>query len=132
MKKNSSSSLIGKQAETLAVDFLQNKGWSIIKTNYKADLPHDNRVRYGEIDIIAELITESSKLLVAFEVKKRKAIEYLYHAINLKQQQRIQAAFLHFISNNIEFKQHDLRFDAILIHNNKINHIENAWFDVQE
>ncbi len=61
MEKKDAHLKAGKLGEKLAVDYLKNKGYRIVETNYRCGL--------GEIDIVA---TEK-KTLVFVEVKARKA-----------------------------------------------------------
>lgn len=55
---------LGKLGEDLASDYLENKGYKLVKRNFKA--------RYGEIDIIAV----HNKTLIFVEVKTRIGDEY--------------------------------------------------------
>lgn len=120
----------GKKAELVAIDFLNSKGWNIITTNYKAhSVIQDTRQRYGEIDIIAELLHEKTPLLAAFEVKYRKSHRALPYTITPNQQQRITNAFLLFLASNPCYNKYDLRFDVLLINKHFVvsQHITNAW-----
>ena len=58
-KKLPKFQLLGKQGEEYACSYLQSHGYSVIKRNY--------RIRYGEIDIIAQ----KNNCLVFVEVKTR-------------------------------------------------------------
>ena len=88
----------GVRAEKKAVEFLLNKGYSIIVTNYQKIS--------GEIDIIAKKDT----YICFIEVKYRKNISkgYPREAVNFKKQQKIRNTALYFIEennlNNIEFR----------------------------
>ncbi len=106
---------IGKNAENQACDYLQKKGYKIVKQNYKTKI--------GEIDVLAS----KKDILIAIEVKYRKDEYNLPYVISAKQMARIQDALLLFQQNNQEYKDYNLRFDAIFISKNNINHIENAW-----
>ncbi|HIJ59952.1 MAG TPA: YraN family protein [Nitrospirae bacterium] len=46
MNKQNNSKVIGRKSESLAIDWLKNRGYSIVKTNYTTP--------YGEADIIAK------------------------------------------------------------------------------
>lgn len=77
-----SSRLTGKKGEALAVQFLKDKAFTILGTNY--------RCLYGEIDIIAQ---KNSKLHFV-EVKTRKSSNYgtPVEAYTSKKQQKILRA----------------------------------------
>jgi putative endonuclease len=97
------SSRIGDDAETAALDYLQQQGLKLIERNYHS--------RRGEIDIIME----DSHTLIFVEVKYRQSAHFGTAAemVTLKKQQRIIAAALHYL------QQHKLdracRFDVVAI-----------------
>lgn len=110
----------GIHAEEAALHLLQKKGFTLIAQRYKTP--------YGEID----LLMRDSDTLVAVEVKYRKYKMDAYECLSEKQQQRIQNALLHYLSehniNESGANSSLLRFDVVLISGNiKITHIENAW-----
>lgn len=109
---------IGKKAENQACEYLVKQAYKIVAKNYKTKL--------GEIDILVE----KHNTLVAVEVKYRGDEENLPYVILPKQMSRIQNSLLLFIQNNEAYKDYYLRFDAILISKNNINHIENAWEEI--
>lgn len=80
----------GNIAEKKAIDFLINKGYSIITTNYQK--------QFGEIDIIAKKDT----YIFFIEVKYRKNINkgYPREAVSLKKQEKIKNTALSYISEN--------------------------------
>ncbi len=118
---NSYKKEFGDRGEDIAVDYLKNKQYEIIKRNY--------RFGHGEIDIVAK----DNDVLVFVEVKTRKNLEFgppeLAVTKNKQRQiRRISEAYL------VEKKIIDIdcRIDvvAILIKKNlppEINHIENAF-----
>jgi putative endonuclease len=55
---------LGKTGEDIATSFLQGKGYRILERNF--------RVRYGELDIVAE----SGDAIVAVEVKTRRSRDF--------------------------------------------------------
>lgn len=104
----------------------------LIKHNYKilfSRWKNNNKkgTGLGEIDIIAK----QSGTIVFIEVKARNNINNIFYSISNRQQQRIMNSAIIFMSKHPEYKEYDLRFDAIfvLIKNNKqdITHIENAF-----
>jgi putative endonuclease len=111
---------IGEKGEKLAVEFLVNKGYKILATNW--------RYKHKEIDIISR----KDDFLVVVEVKTRSSnyFENPQDSINRKKQKFIiEAANAYIYKNNIHF---ETRFDiiAIIISGEKIEieHIENAFY----
>ena len=110
---------IGDTGEEIAVRYLENHGYIMIKRNYHSP--------YGEIDIIAS----KGEYIVFVEVKYRK--NRLYgepsQAVDYKKQEKIKKTALQYISEN-EVGDKDFRFDILEIIGMgevKINHIENAF-----
>ncbi len=118
-----STKKFGDKGEELAVKFLENKGYTIVKRNY--------RYGKGEIDIIAKDPNEDG--LVFVEVKSRKSLEFGHpeESINrnkIKQLKRI--AELYLFEN--EIKEILCRFDVIAIlmlpgQDPQIDHFINAF-----
>ena len=107
----------GKIGEKIAVKFLENKGFSIIITNY--------RTSFGEIDIIAK----DGEYIVFIEVKLRNSLNngLPREAVNKSKQKNIIAVAEKYISENQMFNV-DFRFDVIEVFENSITHIENAFW----
>ncbi|WP_250278689.1 YraN family protein [[Clostridium] colinum] len=107
----------GKVAEKKAIDFLLNKGYSIIATNYQK--------KFGEIDIIAKKDT----YIFFVEVKYRKNIDkgYPREAVSRKKQEKIKATALCYITEN-NLTNVDFCFDVIEIIGDNIIHIESAFY----
>ncbi len=109
----------GTKGETLAIEFLKKKGYTILEKNW--------RFKHLEADIIATI----DKTLVIAEVKTRKS-NYFGEPetfVDRKKQKNLMSianAYIH--SNNLDL---EVRFDviSIIIGNNdsKINHIEDAF-----
>ena len=112
-----SSSDIGKIAEEKAVNFLKQKGYTILDRNF--------RTRYGEIDIIAS----KDKTLVFVEVRFRSgSFISPEESIDYRKVQRIiKTANAYLTKATINYE--NIRFDVIAIDKNQIRHIENA-FDI--
>ncbi len=113
-------SILGKQGEQQAVNFLMEKGYQILARNFRFDR--------AEVDIIAKKETT----LVSVEVKTRSTIDFgnPQDFVSAKQIQQIVKATDYFItSQNLDV---EVRFDIIAIvqQNNKyiIEHIENAFY----
>lgn len=112
---------LGRYGEQRAVQYLKQKGYRIICTNYYT--------RYGELDIVCQKQGE----IIFVEVKTRKTKSYgsPEESITYKKMQNIKKAALKYLHENpIAFR--GLRFDVISIFiddqaKENINHIENAF-----
>lgn len=111
---------LGKFGEEVAVDFLQQKGYEILETNWT--------FQKAEVDIIAQ----KENILAVVEVKTRSSIEFGLPQDFVKPkkiQLLLKAVNEYVISNNLEV---EVRFDIIAIHkdakNFNIEHIEEAFF----
>lgn len=110
----------GKEAENLAVSFLEKKGYKILQRNYY--------FQKAEIDIIAERLD----VIIIVEVKARSSDAFFepQEAVNKKKIRLLTLATNQFLEeNNIE---KEVRFDiiAITVAPNqpiRINHIEDAF-----
>lgn len=119
-----SKSEIGKLGEKIAADYLVQKGYTIIKRNY--------RYGHGEIDLITK--SPYNDQIIFFEVKTRNNLELgdPAYAINKKKISQIKkVAELYLYENNI--KEIECRFDVITVlltdpNNPIIEHYENAFF----
>ncbi|GBD03689.1 hypothetical protein HRbin19_00986 [bacterium HR19] len=117
VKKYNSGKTKGKIAEDIACQYLESKGYKIIKRNF--------RTRYGEIDII---VLSPSNVLCFVEVKSaEKNLSLPEESINQRKISKILKNAEIFISQNKEFSQLEMRFDVITIKDGKISHIENAF-----
>ena len=107
----------GSKGEVLAIEFLRDKGYEIVETNYKNKL--------GEIDIIAL----DGKTLVFVEVKCRSTLAFgrPYEAVDARKQQKIRRiAELYLVIKHKYYA--DCRFDIIEVLGDEIiGHIENAF-----
>ncbi|WP_417884782.1 YraN family protein [Zunongwangia sp.] len=111
---------IGKQGEELAVDYLKNKGFTILERNY--------RFKRAEIDIIGF----KDEFLVAVEVKTRSTTYFgdPQDFVKSGQIQRLVMAINQFAEQrSIDA---EIRFDiiAIILHKTtpQIQHFENAFY----
>lgn len=108
----------GELGEDIAREYLIDKGFEIIESNY--------RIKTGEIDIISKTDDE----IIFIEVKSRSNIRYGYpvEAVNYKKIKKIINTAKHYILvNNLHNKK--IRFDVIEIYlnNKKVNHIISAF-----
>lgn len=114
----------GNYGEKLAVDYLQQHGFTILERNFKKF--------YGEIDIIAQ----QNKLIIFVEVKMRKKAYFELSSLIVpsKQFKIIKTAESYIASKRLY--EHILRFDVALIEGiNKqttISYISNAFGKKEE
>ncbi len=95
---------LGRSSEDLAVDYLRENGYRIIKRNYKTKL--------GEIDIIAK----DKDVLCFIEVKSRKTERFgspREAVSNLKQRKISRVALAYLKENNLLDSK--ARFDVVAI-----------------
>ncbi len=114
---------VGDEGEQLAIDYLKEKGYEIVETNY--------RYGKGEIDII---VKEAEKdLLIFIEVKSRKNLEFgepEFAITKNKIKQIKRMAQLYFYDKEIH--EAECRFDVITVLFNKnrkpeLKHYINAF-----
>ena len=111
----------GRVAEFMALQHLRLKGYMLIACNYVTG----RGTGAGEVD----LIVKNQTTLVFVEVKKRKDITTAAYSILPKQQERIKKAAEVFLAHHMEYKDFDIRFDAVLVKMPfTIEHIENAFY----
>jgi len=110
----------GKTAEFIALQYLRLKGYHLVAHNYITG----RGTGAGEVDIIVV----NQDTIVFVEVKKRQSLEKAAYSITSKQMQRIRKGAEAFLANHQEFKDFNVRFDAVLVQPMfKIEHIENAF-----
>lgn len=95
---------LGKSGEQIALSFLKQKGYKIIKTNYKSQL--------GELDIIAR----DKNTLCFIEVKTRTTLEKGLPAesITKNKQHQITKAALSYLKDN-KLWDKPARFDVVSV-----------------
>lgn len=112
---------LGKSGEDRAVNFLRQKGFSIIRTNY--------RTPDGEIDIIAQ----DGDTIVFIEVKSRRSLSYgdPETAVDSIKKNQIKKIAKQFISHYQLFDR-DCRFDIVALYYEgqavQIKYIPNAFY----
>lgn len=94
---------LGEQGEEYAVQFLREKGYRILKRNYKT--------RIGELDIIAS----DGGTLVFVEVKSRESIKYgrPFEAVNYYKKRKIANVALLYLKKLKDIPP--CRFDVVSI-----------------
>ena len=116
--QNTNKRKLGTVYEDIAVDYLKQQGYRIVKQNY--------RNRFGEIDIIAE----KDHLLVIVEVKFRNNDNCgdPLEAVDYRKQKRISKITLFYYMEQGYHESHPCRFDVIAIYGDgQLKHIENAF-----
>lgn len=95
----------GALYETLAADYLSQKGYRILEKNYTT--------KFGEIDIVAI----DSDTLVFVEVKYRASSSYGmgYEAVRHQKLRKLQKAIWHYIKANACYLPNKYRLDVISI-----------------
>ena len=106
----------GDSGEKLALEYLKNNKYKILKTNYKTSI--------GEIDIIAKL----ENTIVFVEVKTRVSDKFGLprEAVNYHKQYKIRQVASQYIKFNKLFDSL-CRCDVIEILAGKITHIQNCF-----
>ena len=113
------SNIYGKRSEIIAADYLKDKGYKILETNYK------NKI--GEIDVIAQ----DKDYIVFVEVKARLSQKFGHplDAIDERKQQKIHAVASLYLVTHKKYNK-PCRFDAISIlgvEDPEIRHIIDAF-----
>ena len=108
--------VLGTQGESVAVKFLKDKKYKILKQNFITKI--------GEIDIIAQ----TKDIIVFVEVKARKSVRFGYprEAINLAKQNKIRTVATQYLLSN-KLMNSKVRFDCIEVLGDQITHIENCF-----
>ena len=107
----------GRYGEDEAVEYLLQRGYSIISRNYQS--------RHGEIDCIAK---DMDGTIIFIEVKAAFSNKYGNPLLKInysKQKKIILMARLYLAEHNLT--NHLCRFDVISIWQDKIEHIKNAF-----
>ena len=107
----------GSHYETMAAEYLKNKGYEIILQNFFS--------KNGEIDIIAK----DTDNLVFCEVKYRSNTRYGLpeEAVDYRKQDKIRKTAAYYLYRNNFPVETRVRFDVIAVLGEKITHIEDAF-----
>lgn len=108
---------IGKKGEEISVEYLKNRGYSIIAVNFKA--------AGGEIDIIAK----KDGCIAFVEVKTRKTSKFGYpsEAVDYFKQQKIIRVAKAFIAKYTDYEVVSFDVCEVYTAERRINYIENAF-----
>jgi len=104
------SLVVGLKAETRAVEYLKENGYSILERNFHS--------RFGEIDIIAK----KDDILHFFEVKYSKDYDALTRITPKKLQRIIKTVDYYLYKNNIDL---NYQVDAFIVNDMLIEIVEN-------
>jgi putative endonuclease len=110
----------GQNGELLAAEYLKNKGYTVLETNWRfRNLEADIIASCGDTIIIAEVKTRSTNFFGEPET----------FVTRQKQRNLVKAANAYILSKRLE---QEVRFDIISVvmssNGNKINHIEAAFY----
>jgi putative endonuclease len=112
--------LFGITAEYVVIFWFAIKGYVLLHKRF--------RNKYGEID----LIFKRRNLIVFTEVKSRKSNQVgdAFDIVSEKQIARIKRAAEHFMLQNQQYCNHDMRFDLMIVTSlfTKPQHCENIWW----
>lgn len=116
----------GKWGEDRAVDYLIERGYRILDRNVYS--------RRGEIDIIAEIMDQGSKITVFIEVKTRssRAFGYPEEAVNDQKKEHILSSAASYLQKHPRRSDH-WRVDVISVERHasrqktEINHFKNVF-----
>ena len=105
---SSNTKEVGKEGERQAKQYLERLGWKALVVNY--------RCSSGEMDLIAEEITETTKTLVFVEVKTRRSAKHgsPLEAVDAKKRARLVAIALHYLGERSSGGEEPaMRFDVV-------------------
>lgn len=114
--------IIGHLGEQIAVNFLQNKGYTILHTNF--------RTRRGEIDIVASL--DSILTFVEVKTRKNKTFGRASEAVTISKQKVIRFVATCYMQKYFQSEQ-SVQFDVLEVYLyadnslSNINHISQAF-----
>lgn len=112
---------LGKQGEEQARQFLQNKGYIILETNWRSGR--------AEVDIIAQ--TNGTLIFIEVKTRTNYAFGYPEEAVHsAKEKMMAKAAEAYLYEKNIDA---ELRFDIVAVYFSRddkwfIKHFEDAFF----
>lgn len=111
----------GLLGETMALEFLVGKGWSVVARNWRS--------RRGVIDILAcDPGDGGDPTLVAVEVKSWWAPSWdadeLRYAIPPYKRIKIHRSFSDFLACHPQLEYHSFRIDAICIRQGRVSHFQ--------
>lgn len=111
------SKIVGLKGEVEAREYLEEKGYTILETNY--------RNKIGEIDIICK----KDGVIIFVEVKRRESLKFGHprEAVNYYKQQKIRNIATAYLKFKGLYEKIGIRFDVIDLVGDNLTHIENAF-----
>ena len=111
----------GRAGEGVAADYLRDRGYRVIESNY--------RCRLGEIDIV--VVKGDEVVFVEVKTWDHYGVQSLEWAIDGHKQRRIIGGTRHFLMGHSEYAAFGVRYDVIFVsgHLAQIEHIEAAFED---
>lgn len=108
---------IGTKAEQLAIKYLEDKGYSVVDTNYFS--------RYGEVDIIA--LKDEYICFIEVKYRKNDFSGVAENAISLTKMKKICRTANYYLYRNRQYLSFQMRFDVVAINGTLISLYENAF-----
>jgi len=104
---------LGKEGEDFAAEFLEARGYVILKANY--------RTRIGEIDIVAR----EGEVICFIEVKTRQDDGWdAFEAVDKRKQYKIRRVAQQFLINELNTEDVPARFDVLGIRSTRSGTLE--------
>ncbi|MBO5328418.1 MAG: YraN family protein [Clostridia bacterium] len=107
---------LGDKGEALAVKYLKESGYKIIAKNFKCP--------FGEVDIIAK--KEENVAFIEVKTRTSYAFGSPAEAVNEERIKRYKNCARFYFAGGVH--NYNIRFDIIEIYNEKLDHIENAFY----
>lgn len=114
----------GHLGEAVAKTYLEQKGWTIIETNWRS--------RIGELDLIAVIPDEPYLVIVEVRTKRHLSFGTAAESVNYRKQQKVRRLGLQY-AQQARLLHKPLRFDVVTVflppgHNEpQVNHIPAAF-----
>ncbi len=115
-QKNFYKKLLGRAGEVKAEEFLREKGYKILKTNYKTSL--------GEIDIIA--LDQNTTVFIEVKTRANDVFGAPSESVDIKKQKKYFRVATEYLKREQKTDE-EVRFDVVEIENGQINHIIDAF-----
>lgn len=108
---------IGKEYESLAINYLNKHGYRVIDNNYSS--------RHGEIDIIA---TEGRYIcFVEVKYRKNKTSGSADEAVSYSKKTKICKCAEYYLYTHQQYLNYQMRFDVLAINDSEYNFYPNAF-----
>lgn len=99
--------MTGQRGEALAKAFLQQKGWTILATNWRS--------RIGELDIVATAPDEPYLVIVEVRTKRNNTYGTAAESVNYRKQQKVRRLGLQYAQQH-RLLHKPLRFDVVTVY----------------